>query len=90
MPAHDERPSGHDPPERAVEPLALDPSERALRCLISGTTTRGERASLLETIFSSRKATKIISRLRGRDAQTFIDVVDEVRYPSPTTEECVN
>ena len=40
-----------------------------------GTT---ERISLITDIFSDRDEAKTVKRLRGNDAQSFIDVVDEV------------
>lgn len=63
--------------------LALYPGERALQSLISGTIPQVEQTSLIETILSSRGATHMVGYLRGSDAQTFIDVVDEVRITLP-------
>ena len=63
-------------------PVPAEPSLALLQRLISGAASQSERASLIETIFSSRKATDMICHLRGSDIQTFIDVVDEVRYRS--------
>jgi hypothetical protein len=70
-------PNGHNLPPPAEPPLVL------LLCLIRSAVPQGERASLIEAIFSSRKVSDMVRRLRGSDAQTFIDVVDEVRYRSP-------
>ena len=61
--------------------LVLYPGERALQRLIDEIIPRGEQVSLVETIFSSRRATEMVDYLQGKDAQTFIDAVDEVRYP---------
>ena len=61
--------------------LALYPGERALQRLIDEIIPQGEQISLIETIFSSRKATEMVDCLQGRNAQTFIDAIDEVRYP---------
>jgi hypothetical protein len=57
-----------------------EPSLVLLLCLISGAVPQGDRAQLIEAVFSNRKLTDMVRRLRESDAQTFIDVVDEVRY----------
>ena len=64
-----------------LSPLA-EPSLVLLLCLISGAVPQGERPSLIEAIFLSRDASDVVRCLRGSDAQTFVDVVDEVRYCS--------
>ena len=81
---HDRRSDGYSPPAPAEPSLVLDSGERALQCLISGATPQGECTSLMETILSSEKATDMVDRLGETDAQTFVNVVDEVRSPSPT------
>jgi hypothetical protein len=63
-------------------PAPAKPSLVLLLCLISGAVPQSERASLIEATFSNRKVTKMVRCLRGNDAQTFIDVVDEVCYRS--------
>jgi len=64
--------------------LLLDSGERALQRLISSTVPESELASLIEAIFSSKRATDTFGGLAGRDAQTFIDTMDEVcRRPLP-------
>ena len=79
------------PPEEADQPseptLALDSGELALQRLIGGSIPQGERASLVEAIFSSRKVADMVARLHESDAQTFIDVVDEVRHHPSNLEE---
>jgi len=45
--------------------------------LISRAVPPDELPSLIETIFSEKEA-NIVYRLRGSDAQTFIDIMDEV------------
>jgi hypothetical protein len=60
------------------DPPVLDPSDQSLQRLISRTVPRSELASLIETIFSNKKATDIVDRLQGGDVQTFIDIMDEV------------
>jgi len=57
---------------------AVDPQERAWQRLITRTVQPGELPSLIETIFSGRKS-NVVGRLRGSDAQAFIDIMDEVR-----------
>ena len=64
-------------------------SEWALQRLISGVLPQGELASLIGTIFSSRKAINLVDCLQERDAQTFIDVVHEARCHSSIPEERV-
>jgi hypothetical protein len=70
-------------------PAPPEPSFVLLLCLISGTVPQGERASLIEVIFSSRSATDTVRRLQGCDAQTFVDVVDKARYHSSVRQKCV-
>jgi hypothetical protein len=65
-------------------PAPAGPSLVLLLCLISGAVPQGERASIIETVFLSRKAIDMVRYLRGSNAQAFIDVVDEVRYRSFT------
>jgi hypothetical protein len=65
-------------------PGPAEPSLVLLLCLISGAVPQGERASIIETVFLSRKAIDMARHLRGNNAQAFIDVVDEVRYRSFT------
>ena len=60
-------------------PIVLGPHNQALQRLISCTVPQGERASLIETIFSDKKVTDLVDCLRSSDVQTFIDVIDEVR-----------
>jgi hypothetical protein len=61
-------------------PPPAEPSLVLVLCLISGGVPEDERTSLIEVIFSSGKTIDMVRRLRRSDAQTFIDVVDEVRY----------
>lgn len=62
--------------------FTLDSCEQALQRLINGDLPQDERATVIESIYSSQEATNIIGRLREKDAQTFIDIVHEVRYHS--------
>ena len=79
------------PPGEADQPseptLALDSGELALQRLIGGAVPQGERASLVEAIFSSGKVADMVARLQESDAQAFIDVVDEVRHHPSNLEE---
>ena len=43
-----------------------------------------ERISLITDVFSSRNETEAVRHLCGEDAQSFVDLVDEV-WPSPFT-----
>jgi hypothetical protein len=63
------------PPDLSV---TLDHYDQAWQRLISGAAPQDELASLIETIFSSKKVTDRVNRLQGNDVQTFIDVLDAV------------
>ena len=60
----------------------LDSGEQALQCLINSAISLGELSSLIESIFSSEKTTNMVGCLQGSGTQTFVNVVDEVRYCS--------
>ena len=60
-------------------PVFPNPAERNLQRLVSRATQKEEFPFLLETVVSGMKVAGIVESLQGRDAQTFIDVVDEVR-----------
>ena len=51
----------------------------AWKRLISRIPTTDERISLITAIFLDDDQVEMVRRLSGDDAQTFIDVVDEVR-----------
>jgi len=51
--------------------------EQILQRLVSHEASQDELPSLIETIVSNMKAGDIVECLRGSDAQTFIDVIDE-------------
>ena len=59
--------------------IAVDPQEQAWQRLITRAVPSGELPSLIETIFSGRKS-NAVGRLRGSDAQAFIDTMDEVGH----------
>lgn len=50
----------------------------AWKLLISHPLNKGERISLVTTIFSDKNQVEKAGRLAGDDAQTFIDAIDEV------------
>ena len=67
-------------------PIILNANGQALRRLISPSVLQDELPSLIETIFSNVGVTDIADCLQGSDAQTFIDIIDQVRHhplPSP-------
>ena len=59
--------------------IAVDPQEQAWQRLITRAVPSGELSSLIETIFLGRKS-NAVGRLRGSDAQAFIDTMDEVGH----------
>jgi len=61
-------------------PLISDSDSRALQRLVSGAVPQDELPSAIETILSNVKAADIVRSLQRSDAQTFIDVMDEVRH----------
>ena len=74
------RPSlGLDPPRHLDPPIAIDSQEQAWQRLITRAVPLDELPSLIETIFSGRE-TDVFNRLKGGDAQAFIDIMDEVPY----------
>ena len=79
---------GGDPPLVAhpdSDPSTFSTADApASKRLISRDFFPHEVISLIETIFASKDEFKVIRDLRGDDAQTFIDVIHEVRtVPSP-------
>ena len=59
----------------------------AWKQLITRPLTTDERISLVTSIFSDRNQAEVVDRISGDDAQTFVDVVDEVRFNSPIFKE---
>lgn len=55
--------------------------------LIKHTFNSTELASLIEATFSSEEETGMIRRLHVDDAQTFVDVISQARYPLPAIKE---
>ena len=50
--------------------------------LIDRSFTTDERASIIEDLFSDRDEIEALKDLSGSDAQSFIDMVDEVHFHS--------
>ena len=50
----------------------------AWKRLIDRPLAKDERISLIADIFSDRDETEVVKCLRGGDAQSFVDVIDEV------------
>ena len=50
----------------------------AWKRLIGHSLVTDERISLIKTIFSNHNQVQMVANLSGDDAQTFIDVLDEV------------
>ena len=61
-------------------PLVLDSDKQAMRRLLSRAVPQDELPSVIETIISKPKSADIAGSLRGGDAQTFIDIIDEASY----------
>ena len=70
---------GLDPTRHIDPPIAIDSQEQALQRLITRAVPLDELPSLIDTIFSGRD-TRVVNRLRGGDAQAFVDIMDEVLH----------
>jgi len=68
-------------------PSISDSDRRALQRLVSHTVPQDELPSTIGMIVSNVKAADIAGCLQGSDAQTFIDVIDEVCYHAIPLEE---
>lgn len=68
-----------EPPQGPIS----DSGKRALQSLVSSSVSRDEIPSLIETAVLSAKAADIVRYLRGSDARTFIDVIDQVHHFTP-------
>lgn len=64
--------------------IIVDLDAPACRRLISHAFSPHEIIPLVEAVFTSQDEVKMIGYLRGDDAQTFIDVIDEVRPHTPS------
>ena len=89
QPLHCLDPGRHmnDPPDPSI---VTNPHEQAWQSLINRTAPRDELPSLIETIFSGRKTTDMVDSLQQSDAQTFIDMIDEVHNYALYSEEGVD
>jgi len=58
-------------------PLISDPDRRALKRLVSHPVPQDELLSVIGEIVSNVKAANIVEELKGNDAQTFADIIDE-------------
>ena len=58
------------------------PDIPACKRLISGSLSQQQIISLIKAIFTSKDEVAMIRDLRGDDAQTFVDVVNEVHFAS--------
>jgi hypothetical protein len=65
-------------------PSPLDFNGSSCQRLISRDFSQNEVVSLIEAIFTNQGEVKMIGYLPKRDAQTFIDVIDEVRLYTPS------
>ena len=65
-------------------PVLVDLGVPACRRLISHPSSPREVISLIEAVFTSEEEIKIVRDFRGDDAQSFIDVVHEVRFHLPS------
>ena len=65
--------------------LPLAPSDiPAWKSLIDHPLTSEERITLIADIFSDRDEAEAVKRLHGDDAQSFVDIIDEVLLHRPT------
>jgi len=69
------------PNPRSISPSKFPP---AVWRLIKRAFAVPDRSSLIESVFSSKDGSNMVRDLRGDDAQSFIDVIDEV----PSTLAC--
>ena len=84
--------SDDDPQITELEPQKSvdrhEPPIPAWKRLISRPFPIDERISLITDIFSNSIEVDMVNRLHGDDAQTFVDVTDEVPPCSFASEEC--
>ena len=74
---------GLDPTQHLPDPpIPIGSQEQVWRRLIARAVPRDELPSTIEAILSGRE-TNVVELLTGGDAQTFIDIMDEVCYHTP-------
>ena len=61
---------------------SLNPGTSVVRRLIDRTFAKPECSSLIESLFSSKDGRNAIQGLQRDDAQSFVDILDEVRPTS--------
>lgn len=71
-------PGPQDPSVGSPEVVGPEPAVPAWKRLIDLPPSTEERTSLITTIFSSSHETEVVKGLRGDEAQSVVDVVDEV------------
>lgn len=71
---------GKDLPDPSI---VIQSYKQAWQQLISRTIPQDELPSLIETVFSDRKAIKTVDPLQSSDAQALIDVIDRVCHHVP-------
>lgn len=64
--------------------ILVDLDAPACKRITSGAISPDEVIPLIEAIFTNQNEVKMIGYLRGDDAQTFIDVIHEVRLRHPS------
>lgn len=67
-------------PDLFVERSGIPAWKRLIDCSL----TLDKRISLVMVLFSNRDEIEVVGRLRGDDAQSFVDVMDQV-LPVPTS-----
>ena len=67
-----------------AKPLPTRSDIPAWKCLIDRPLTSDERISLITEIFSDRNEIEVVRNLRGRNAQSFVNVIHEVRTRTPS------
>lgn len=68
--------STNSPPDPLI---SVDSHEQSWGRLFGHAIPKDELPSLIEAVFSDRKAAEAVDRLRGDDVQVFIDVIYKVR-----------
>jgi hypothetical protein len=77
-PGPHDQPAGDTDPEPQTSMDRYEPLTPAWKHLISRPLPTDERISLIRAIFSDCTEADTVNHLHGGDAQTFVDVIDEV------------
>jgi hypothetical protein len=67
-----------------AKPLSTRSGIPKWKCLIDRPLTPNERISLINEIFSDRNEIEVVRNLRGRNAQSFVNALHEVRTHTPS------